>query len=567
MLAQALTDPETALLLRRTLAGPVLPFVGGTCNSATFDSGSHDGKIVKFVSVSGSGGACTLGDSVITEDGSGNVGIGTATPGYTLDVNGTIRTQSGYIRGQSTTQGIVLLTADGVLLNNPSGLGGNDLRLGGFYSSVGLYRNAAMELRTDSGDLTLRPQAGDLVMVAASVEAFRIKNDGKVGIGTSSPTNTLSLGGNSAQAFWMERNTTTNTAGNSLTLQGGGATSGATDKNGGDLILKPGVSTGTGTAKIQLQTPSPATSSGTSDRSLATRLEVGEANVTDLESIATHIGARLYQVGLTGQTQSAALYMEVDQGGGTDQIFGIIGEVKSTQVDKYGGFMKVTHKGAGDAIYVPLFTTGGVALEAATFVDNGASGGSKGIISTIQAATPHAGNTLFQALWDKILYAQQRKLKPVNRVVVADSNGKVVGITLGGASVHASSIIGPDNEVRPTVLLAIDDTLVAISVARDRFYAGSVIYFESQGCAGGSWYPTDSTGKPPVLPPAAIGLPGQTLYVEKDGASAQTILTRSRLIDGTQCVNAQFSLPAVPMEPLLDLSTEFTPPFTLKAAP
>ena len=35
-------------------------------------------------------------------------------------------------------------------------------------------------------------------------------------------------------ARWMERHTTANTAGNTLTVQAGGATSGATDKAGGD---------------------------------------------------------------------------------------------------------------------------------------------------------------------------------------------------------------------------------------------------------------------------------------------------------------------------------------------
>jgi len=81
---------------------------------------------------------------------------------------------------------------------------------------------------------------------------------GNVGIGTTSPTNILSLGGNSARTFWMERNTLADTAGNSLTLQSGGATSGATDKNAGALILKSGTSTGAGTGQIQFWT-SPAT--------------------------------------------------------------------------------------------------------------------------------------------------------------------------------------------------------------------------------------------------------------------------------------------------------------------
>jgi hypothetical protein len=48
----------------------------------------------------------------------------------------------------------------------------------------------------------------------------------------------------------MERHTTANTAGNTLTIQSGGATSGATDKDGGDLILSSGIATGNGASSI-----------------------------------------------------------------------------------------------------------------------------------------------------------------------------------------------------------------------------------------------------------------------------------------------------------------------------
>ncbi len=124
--------------------------------------------------------------------------------------------------------------------------------------------------------------------------------------------------------------------------------------------------------------------------------------------ITTRAASRLYQVGLgsPAQSQSAALYIEVDTGG-NNNIFGIVGEVKS-QPDGYGGFMKIAHKGAGDAIFVPLYTSKGVALEAATNLlhdsQNPTADGTKGVISTLQAATPstrpNQKNTLFQALWE-----------------------------------------------------------------------------------------------------------------------------------------------------------------------
>ena len=96
---------------------------------------------------------------------------------------------------------------------------------------------------------------------------------GKFGIATKAPTYTLSLGGNSARTFWMERHTTSNTAGNALTVQAGGATASATDKAGGSLILAPGTSTGSGESGVQIQ-GSVAGASGTADRAPATQLEI-----------------------------------------------------------------------------------------------------------------------------------------------------------------------------------------------------------------------------------------------------------------------------------------------------
>lgn len=82
---------------------------------------------------------------------------------------------------------------------------------------------------------------------------------------TQVPTNAVSLGGAAVKTIWMERHTTANTAGNNLTLQAGGATSAATDKAGGNLILAPGITTGTGRNQSILRGWTVATATGTSD--------------------------------------------------------------------------------------------------------------------------------------------------------------------------------------------------------------------------------------------------------------------------------------------------------------
>jgi hypothetical protein len=66
--------------------------------------------------------------------------------------------------------------------------------------------------------------------------------------------------------------TTAATAGQNLTLRVGGAVVGGTNLNGGSLILAGGISTGTGTSDVQIQT-CPAGGSGTSDNTLTTIIQ------------------------------------------------------------------------------------------------------------------------------------------------------------------------------------------------------------------------------------------------------------------------------------------------------
>jgi hypothetical protein len=104
-------------------------------------------------------------------------------------------------------------------------------------------------------------------------------DDGAVNVAGDTMTGNLLFTGDAAKTVGVNRNTTTDTAGVSFTHTAGGATSAATDKAGGDLILSSGISTGTGTSTIQLQTATAGTT-GTADRTPTTKVTIlGNGNV------------------------------------------------------------------------------------------------------------------------------------------------------------------------------------------------------------------------------------------------------------------------------------------------
>jgi hypothetical protein len=137
-----------------------------------------------------------------------------------------------------------------------------------------LYSTATNVVGGDSG-LTFD---GTTMIIGSSTEVFTVLDTGKIGISATSPTYDLSFGGDAARTISLERNTTTH--GNGLTLSAGGALSGGTNLNGGQLYLKGGTSTGSGgSSDIFLQTATSG-SSGTSDNTPTTKLTIrGNGNV------------------------------------------------------------------------------------------------------------------------------------------------------------------------------------------------------------------------------------------------------------------------------------------------
>ena len=121
---------------------------------------------------------------------------------------------------------------------------------------------------------------GDDLIFGQSVtptEFMRLTSTGRLGIGTTTPSVILALGGDAARSIGMERHTTA--AGLNLTLLAGGALAGGVNLNGGNLLLRSGISTGTGQSRIEFGVYN-GVAAPTTDNALTTAMVIlGDGNV------------------------------------------------------------------------------------------------------------------------------------------------------------------------------------------------------------------------------------------------------------------------------------------------
>jgi len=202
-----------------------------------------------------------------------------------------------------------------------------------------------------------------------------------VGIGTTVPTNHLSFSGTGSRTIGMERHTEVATAGQRLTLSSGAPMLGETDLDGGDLRLKSGTSTGTGTSVIRFYTAT-AGATGTTDNTSTEKMTIlGNGNV----GIGTTIPVTKLQV---YDDHGAGEYLDARMGG----TYGLYLDV-SDPVDNMSG------QALGINLNSPIFP-GGVAISI-TSTSQILSGQSSGIttgdmIALTQDASAFSGNGIYQ---------------------------------------------------------------------------------------------------------------------------------------------------------------------------
>ena len=144
------------------------------------------------------------------------------------------------------------------------------------YVDAGIAAEAAARAAADTAEANARAAAitAEANTRAAADAAHDTAIAGKVAKAGDTMTGDLGFDGETAdRAIQQGRRSTADSAGRSLTLGAGGATTGATNKAGGLLKLQPGVSTGSGESGIEVY-GCPAGATGVNDNALALMLKV-----------------------------------------------------------------------------------------------------------------------------------------------------------------------------------------------------------------------------------------------------------------------------------------------------
>ena len=440
--------------------------------SSGLSTGSGSSKILFQTTTAGSSGTSDVSPTTkMVILGSGNVGIGTTSPSTILAFDGTAgRTIQMERHTTSNTAGNDFTLISGGATSGATNKNGGGLILQSG-TSTGTGTSTISFLTSTAGSSGTSDNTPTTKMT--------ILGSGNVGIGTTSPSSILSFDGTSGRTIQMERHTTSNTAGNNFTLLSGGATSGATNKNGGDLILSSGTSTGTGTSTITFQT-STAGSSGTSDNSPTTKMTIlGSGNVG---------------IGITNPTE--LVYASLNQNARTSYTV-------SNTTDGTGGcasFIMLGYNGGGGSLSLTSHSYSTVSgWNDALFLD---------------AGTPASGGLILSAPGSGAPMTFYTGGRTSSNVRMTITSGGKVGIGNITPSVHMDVDGG----------LSIRSSGSTVSISG----AGSVISVSDR-----SYIRITSTGANTMTNPLTQGLvQGQVLVIEFAGSTNSATFTDDAALSG-----------------------------------
>jgi hypothetical protein len=288
----------------------------------------------------------TSGTGRLFVDSSGRVGLGTSAPKEVIDSRGAL-----VISGDNATSTNAFGTAEGVLLSTGTGVG----------------RITAISNGNNNVDLSLRA-----LNAGTATEGIRIKNDGKVGIGTTAPTKTLTVGSASTANTTVRLNCST-TAGSDTGMYSFGVDDTA-DFAGLKFDYSDRVAQG-----LQIFTasgysfPISFSTNGSQNMTLdgSGRLLIGTSTATN----NLRLDEKFAIVGTTANYPGMAITGYTGGAGGTD--YSPLIELKRSRGTTDGSFTKVE---SGDALGKIMFLgadgsswAGGAYIEA--FVDGATSAG------------------------------------------------------------------------------------------------------------------------------------------------------------------------------------------------
>jgi hypothetical protein len=228
-----------------------------------------------------------------------SLGTGNLSTVGNISIDGTAARDVTMARATTGAGGGLTVNAGGAQSGGSNLTGGNLTLIAGLGTGTGTGSRLAVQLCAPTGSGTSDQ--------TSQTSLLFLKTSATAGLGLQFVLNStitgavtgITLNGNNAETVYLARHTTADTAGNNLTVQSGGAASGATDKASGDLILGTGLSTGTGAAKVRIQTMTRALSTGTSDNTATDRIivtspkSITDGSATTLVSLALAAGSTI----------------------------------------------------------------------------------------------------------------------------------------------------------------------------------------------------------------------------------------------------------------------------------